>query len=555
MTLGASLVEARMRISTGALIVAVLTMHGQVAQAAAPTEREAKALLALPKGSTSLGRTNDGQLLGAVELPAKGKGYTVLSHALGRHTNYGAAELIAVITRATAAVREAFPGSVLGIGNLGFESGRKIPWSVSHQAGRDADLGMYATTLEGKPVDAGGAMPFHAFDADGLANGPGGRKVKFDLPRNLALLVALAEDREARVQYVFVAAWLKEKLLAAARKAGVKGDTIGRLSELLHQPSDSNPHADHFHVRLFCTVEDRLYGCQNRGPVRAWVDPGDTQHAEVARAVAAILQLTGKGSEALQVRALERLEVMAAASELDAIVGALSSDSKKVRKVALAAVVGLADPRAAEGIVKVLPAVQDPAWAAALFAAIPRLDADGLVPLADKVLAPGGVEALLHSKALRVAGPKVRAAALELLRDHGTKAHVPMLMTLAADKDATVRKAALEALAHRTCQTLKDAKAYRAWHAQASGRSELEWIEDGLGGKKTFGTKGMRTKDGIGRLIKLVDSGKAPVRMCAWRGLVALTGHDEDWRLRSPGRNRKHWQSWWGDNAAASGLP
>jgi len=143
---------------------------------------------------------------------------------------------------------------------------------------------------------------------------------------------------------------------------------------------------------------------------------------------------------------------------------------------------------------------------------------------------------------------------LQLLRDHGTKAHMPMLLTLAADKDATVRKAALEALAHRTCQTLKDVKAYRAWYAQASGRGDLEWIEDGLGGRKTFG-RGMRSKDGVGRLIKMLDSGKAPVRMCAWRALVALTGHDEDWRTRSPGRNRKHWTSWWGDNAAASELP
>jgi len=554
MTLGASLVEARMRISTGLLTFAVLGLgglNGQVAMAAAPSEREAKALLALPKGSTSLGRTNDGQLLVAVQLPPRGAGYTVLSHAVGRHTNFGTTEMIDLIDRATAAVRGAFPASLLGIGNLGFESGRKIPWSVSHQAGRDADLGMYATSLEGKPLQT---MPFYAFDADGIAIGPEGRRVKFDLPRNLALVVALAEDPVARVQYVFVAAWLKEKLLAEARRAGIKGDTIGRLGELLHQPSDSNPHADHFHVRLFCTVEDRLYGCQNKGPVRAWVDPGDREHAAAAGAIATIFEMTGKGSEALHVRALERLGAMAAASELDAIMGQLSAVSKKVRKAALATVIGLEDPRAADGIVKVLPAVSDPAWATALFAAIPQLDAEALVPLADTVLAPGGVDRLLHPAALRVAGPKVKAAALAVLRDHGTAAHVPTLLGFAEDKDAAVKKAALEALAHRTCQTFKDVKGYRLWYSQASGKGELAWIEEGLGGKKAF-PRGLRSKDAVGRLIKLLDSGKAPVRMCAWRGLVALTGHDEDWRARSPGRNRKHWQSFWGDNAAASELP
>ena len=132
-------------------LLAVMVM-ARGARAEAPTPRDAKAWLALPKGSTSLGRTNDGQLVGAVELPAKGAGYSVLSHALGRKTNYGTSELVGVIDRATRAVREKFPGSVLGVGNLGFASGKKIPWSVSHQAGRDGDIGMYATTRDGKPL-------------------------------------------------------------------------------------------------------------------------------------------------------------------------------------------------------------------------------------------------------------------------------------------------------------------------------------------------------------------------------------------------------------------
>jgi len=538
-----------MRNTFGALLA--MSLMGHAAQAAAPSEREAKAILTLPKGSTSLGKTNDGKLIGAVQLTPKGAGYTVLSSAVGRHTNFGTQELIDVVTHATGAVREAFPGSVLGVGNLGFESGQKIPWSVSHQAGRDGDIGMYATSLDGKPLVA---MPFHAFDADGLATGPGGRRVKFDLPRNLALLVALAEDREARVQYVFVAAWLKDKLLAEARKAGIKSETIGRLSELLHQPTDSNPHADHFHVRLFCTVEDRLYGCLNKGPVRAWVDPGDREHAAAARQVASILEMTGKGSEVLQIRALERLSAMGAASELDAILAALSSDSKKLRKAALATVIGLEDPKAADGIVKVLPVVQDAGWATELFAAIPQLDTESLLPLAERTLASGGIEKLLHPKALKGAGPKVKIAALAVLRDHGNESHVSTVLALAEDKDASVRKAGLDTLAYLTCHALKSAAAYRGWLSKAGKVGAMEWIEDGLGGKKTF-AKGMHSKDGVGRLIKMLDSGKGHVRMCAWRALVKLTGHDEDWRARPPARNRKHWTSWWGDNAASAQLP
>lgn len=526
--------------------------HAQEARAAPPSAREARAWLALPKGSTSLGRTNGGELVGAVELPPKGVGYQVLSHAVGRKTNFGTAELIGVIQRATRKVRERFPGAVLGLGNLGFADGRKIPWSVSHQAGRDADLGMYATTLDGKPLKA---MPFFAFGADGTAGGPGGDRVRFDLPRNLALVTALVEDAEARVQYIFVAAWLKELLLDEARRTGVAAATISRMQEVLHQPSDSNPHADHYHVRLFCTVEDRQYGCRDRGPPRAWVDPGDREHAEAAARVASILEMRGKGSEALQVKALERLGAMAATSEVDAVVGALSVDSKKVRKAALSTVIALGDARAAEGIVRVLREVEDAAWAVALFEAVPKLDADALVPLAERVLAPGGVEGLLHPKVVKAAGPKVRVAALEVLRDHGRAEHVPRLLELARDKERAVKKAALAALEHRTCQPLGDAKAFAGWYAKAGRASELEWIEGGLRAHRVALPSGLRSKDAVGRLISLLDRRDAALRLCAWRALVAITGHDEDWRSRPPARNRKHWASWWAGHSAMVALP
>lgn len=527
----------------------------QVAWGASPSPREARAWLAMPKGSTSLGRTNGGQLVGAVELPKKGVGYQVLSHAAGRKTNFGTAELIGVIARATRKVREAFPGSVLGIGNLGFEDGRKIPWSVSHQAGRDADLGMYATTRDGKSLQA---MPFVAFGADGTAEraGAGGvGKVRFDLPRNLALVVALVEDPEARVQYIFVADWLKQMLLGEARRAGVGAATITRLQEVLHQPSDSNPHADHYHVRLFCTVEDRQYGCLDRGPARAWVDPGDREHAEAARKVASILEMRGKGSEALQVQALERLGAMMATSELDAVVGALSASSKKVHEAALATVIALGDARAAEGIVRTLREVEDAAWAVALFEAVPRLDADALVPLAERVLASGGVEGLLHPKVVKAAGPKVRVAALAVLRDRGRAEHVPRLVELAGDKDRAVQKAALAALQHRTCQPFGDAKAFAAWLGREGRASELEWIEAGLRERRVKLPSGLRSKDAVGRLIALLDRKDPALRLCAWRALVAITGHDEDWRNRPPVRNRKHWESWWAGNSAMVALP
>lgn len=549
-------VVARMHVAVGLFLLMFATPWAHAVPDEVPSASDAKAWLAYPKGSTSLGRTNDGQLIGAVELPRRGEGYEVLSMSVGRKTNFGTAEMIAAIQRATRSVRAVHPGSVLGIGNLGFEDGRKIPWSVSHQAGRDADLGMFATTLEGAPVDTKGPMAFHAFDADGIATGPGGRKVRFDVARNLALVSALVEDREARVQYIFVAAWLKAKLLAEATRAKLPADTIARLGEVLHQPTDSNPHADHFHVRLFCTIEDRQFGCINRGPVRGWVDPGDREHDEAARRVASILRLEGKGAEALRLRALERLGRMVATGELDAIAASLSR-SKKERKAALAALIEIGDARAAEAIVKVMPTVEDPGWATELFAAIPELDAASLVPLASRVLAAGGdplLGGLLHPKAKKAAD-KVRASAIAVLRDHGRSEHVATLLAVGG---RGTEPAVLDALAHRTCRKLKSLAAYAEWYDHHRDAPELEWISEGLApvvvGKGGSWPRGFRSRDTVGRLIAKLDA--APwIRACAWRGLVALTGHDEDPGLRPPGRNVKHWKSWWADNQDASSLP
>lgn len=546
------------------LIAAVGSMlFAAPAMAEAPSRREARALLRLPKESTSLGRTNGGRLLNAAELPKRGTGYRLLSFVEGRRTNHGTTELIRVIERATAAVHEAYPGALLGIGNLGFESGEKIPWSVSHQAGRDADLGMYATTLDGEPIEA---MAFYDFDADGLAVGPQGRTVRFDVDRNLRLVQTLVEADEARVQYIFVATWLKEMLLAKALERGVGPATLARLAEVLHQPTDSNPHANHYHLRLFCTVEDRLYGCLDRGPPRAWVDPGDREHAAAAERVAAILTMTGRSSVRLKVEALERLAAMRAWSEIDAIATQLSSSSRPVRRAALNALTEIADSRAIDAIIGVLPSVADAGWATALFDAIPALTLyhqlepvaaddrpDPLVALAERVLTPGGVEALLHPRVVKRAGSGVRVRAIEILRDRGAPRHVPLLLQLAEASQRSVRRAALDALARRSCRKLRNAAAYRAWFEGAKGADELSWIAGGLGGDRAF-PEGIRTRDGVRRLIAMLDKRRL-TRICAWRALVSLTGHDVHWSIRSPRRNKQHWTNWWANNVESSALP
>jgi penicillin-insensitive murein endopeptidase len=487
-----------------------------------------------------------------VRLRPKGAGYALIPGFETRKTAFGTSELVGLIETAAAAVAEQHPGSVLGVGNLGFESGEKIPWSVSHQAGRDVDLGMFALTENGRPAESliRGPLPFHAFD-ERLEARLKGRVIRFDVARNLALVGALVTPTDSRVQYIFVARWLKEALLQEARRAKLPSSAIDRLSEVLHQPSDSNPHADHFHVRLFCTIEDRTFGCVDRGPSRAWVDSGDKAHAEAARRVANIVQMRGKGSERWVLAAIARLARMVAATEVGALVAALEDQRPKVRKAALGALIGIGSSGAADGIVALLPRIQDAAWAIALFEAIPKLDGARLIPLAERIAR--SPDQLLHPSVRRRAEGPLLVSALGLLAVHGDKTHVPAMLEAAASRDSKIRTAAIAGLRMRTCQPLSTVAAFSAFWSRHARDDEAELAESGLLARGVKLPRGSRSRDGVTRLIALLDKRDAEVRGCAERLLEAVTGHEGD-SARSPARNRKHWASWWAENQSSVGV-
>jgi penicillin-insensitive murein endopeptidase len=57
-------------------------------------------------------------------------------------------------------------------------------------------------------------------------------------------------------------------LLDHARAIGEPDDLIIQAGFVLHQPGDSAPHDDHFHLRIYCAPTDRTAGCRDRGALR-----------------------------------------------------------------------------------------------------------------------------------------------------------------------------------------------------------------------------------------------------------------------------------------------
>lgn len=230
-----------------------------------------------PHWAGSIGLPHRGVLTKPSALPADGPGYRLLAAESGRH--FGTARFVAAIQRAAAKVESQRPGSQLTIGDLSARTGGKISGHASHRTGRDADLLLYMTTLEGAPITSTGFM--HV-GTDGLAYDDAEKRfVRFDVEREWLLVKALVEDPEARVQWLFASKPVEAMLLEWARARGEPGDTIVRAMDMLLQPPPpAQTHDDHIHVRIACDPDELAAGCDENGPVRPWLATLDAAHAE-----------------------------------------------------------------------------------------------------------------------------------------------------------------------------------------------------------------------------------------------------------------------------------
>jgi penicillin-insensitive murein endopeptidase len=178
---------------------------------------------------------------------------------------FGTWELVQVLERAARRVAFRVPGAKLSLGELSRSSGGRIDGHRSHESGRDADIGFYTTRTDGSPYYA---YAFAEIDARGRGIAPN-QYLRFDDARNWELVAKLVSDGDARVQYIFVASYLRDRLLAEAARRNAPAAVVERAKAALVQPAHGNPHRSHFHLRIYCAPADRAV-CQDRGPFWPW---------------------------------------------------------------------------------------------------------------------------------------------------------------------------------------------------------------------------------------------------------------------------------------------
>lgn len=239
----------------------------------------------------SIGTTSHGVLTHGAAL--ENKEHVKLLRTNGRH--WGIPRFVAAIERAATAVAGARPGAPLYVGDISARHGGKLSHHGSHTSGRDADLLLYVTTLDGVPVRSPG---FISFDADGLAwDSSRGQYVRFDVEREWLLIKTLIEDPEARVQWIFIHEVLEAIVLEYALARGDSAETIWRAQEMMLR--SGGPHDDHIHVRTECSYEDLVSGCERTGLSRPWIREQAPQPDDTRELVMAILRPLNEAASAV----------------------------------------------------------------------------------------------------------------------------------------------------------------------------------------------------------------------------------------------------------------
>jgi len=213
--------------------------------------------------SISVGKPNNGYLVDGARLPDHGEGYTTRELWLVRDNRYATDEVIDLVTGVARRMAAQIKDVKIVIADLSSRGGGgAYDFHRSHQSGRDVDFLYYMRDADGKPFEPD-AM--HQFDARGHARDGSGLVV--DVPRTWLLVKELLAAPEAPVQYIFIYEPLALRLLDHARATGEPDELVAKARRVLRQPGDSARHDDHMHVRVYCSPEDRAYGCIDIGPM------------------------------------------------------------------------------------------------------------------------------------------------------------------------------------------------------------------------------------------------------------------------------------------------
>ena len=257
--------------------------------------------------SVSIGDTSHGRLANGKQL-VESAAIGILPRQKARDPAYGTSEMIALLEHAATALHDE-TGTRLWIGDISRRGGGDIAWSISHNSGRDADVALAYIGPDGAPADPPDLV---RVDAKGDS---ADKALRFDAARTWTIVRAILEFKGADVQFLFLAAPLKRRLLEYAAAHRAPADVGARAREVIMQPGAA--HDDHLHVRIHCGVRDVGGGSRvESGVQRAWANDGRAVRAGCVNAAVAQLAATEAGSRRAAIERLALLDADAHAADI-----------------------------------------------------------------------------------------------------------------------------------------------------------------------------------------------------------------------------------------------
>ena len=449
--------------------------------------------------SVSIGNASSGELINGKALPLRSANHRVAASTKRSGYYWGSNELVAAVQRVSKDVAKDHPNSVLLVGNMSRRHGGDLRGSVSHNSGRDVDLGFFAQSTNRKPVQL---RRLRGFDRHGRSG-----RLQFDDARNWQVVKSLITNADIQVQWMFVSEPLRLRLLAHAATLGENQTIIQRASQVLSQPGNSSKHNDHFHVRLYCARHERLQGCVNYGPIWPWIDDHQQAVDDYARALSVKIK-SADSDTALQ--AIEAIHVIHGASARVALIDALLDERNSVKKSALKTLASLGtleeDTLHLIGVWKQTP---PGAW---------RIDVlRTLTLIGDARVAP-----VLHAmlEQLPPVSPPMRVLACQGLAKHAFGPAVPTLAAQLTNANRGVRNAAMLALENITNHSFGRGKRgklrWERWWKANENKTRIEWVTGGFKRRHGIQTTPPVNKRSLVRLVGLIGQGGPTAQNARW---------------------------------------
>lgn len=277
------------------------------------------------RGTFSIGDTRDGWLVHGQGIKQPSLKLRQLPVQLERGLAYGTPELVRLLEDTADEMQKRYPATVMYLGNLSAVDGGDIPYSISHNSGRDGDIAFYLKDADGKQPRTRDLLKI-----DRRLRAQDGAYV-FDVEKNAALVERLLMHPDIHVQFIFVARHLRSALYQALISKGADAEVLSRFEQSVQNQS---AHDDHFHVRVYCAREDICAGCVDRSVIHPYQeDPLSVREKCIERHERTLSAV--RAAPVAKAVALERLALMGEAStHVMAIEKALSHSDARVRRAA-----------------------------------------------------------------------------------------------------------------------------------------------------------------------------------------------------------------------------